>query len=61
MVVAWQIAKKAGILKNFGKVTETLGIIYYPFTFCGAMGCGALALVFLTDLIRTILPKKEEV
>ena len=59
MVVAWQISQKAGILKNSGEVTETLGIIYYPFTFCVAMGCGALALVFLTDLIRTILPEKE--
>ena len=59
MMAAWQIARKAGILKNFGEVTETLGIIYYPFTFCVALGCGALSLVFLTDLIRTILPERE--
>lgn len=59
LVVAWQIAKKAGILKNSGEVTETLGIIYYPFTFCVALGFAALALVFLTDLIRAILPQRE--
>jgi len=58
-VVAWQIAGKAGILKNSGEVTETLGIVYYPFTFCVALGCVALSLVFLTDLIRAVLPEKE--
>lgn len=59
MVVAWQIATLAGVLKASGEVTETLGIAYYPFTLCVALGCGALTLVFIADLIKAILPERK--
>lgn len=49
---AWQLAVKANTLMNAGEVTETLRIIYYPFTYAAALGCAVLGLVFLTDLIR---------
>ncbi len=58
-VAAWQIAIKATTLMNTGEVTETLRIIYYPFTYGVAFGCAVLALVLFTDLIRSFLPEKE--
>jgi hypothetical protein len=36
-----------------GEVSETLRVIFYPFTYLVAAGCGAIALVFLADLIKT--------
>ncbi len=57
--VTWQIAKYAGILKATGEVTETLRFPYYPFTYAVSAGCGVLALVFLTELAKSIIPRKE--
>lgn len=56
-VAAWQVAKKAVTLFSSGEVTETLRIIYYPFTFCAAFGCGVLALVCVTEAIQAVLLK----
>lgn len=53
-MVAWQIAKYAGTLWRTGEVTETLQIIYYPFTYGVAFGCAVLSLVFLTDFLKQI-------
>ncbi|MBW1780442.1 MAG: TRAP transporter small permease [Deltaproteobacteria bacterium] len=53
-VVAWQIAKYAGTLWKTGEVTETLQIIYYPFTYGVAFGCAVLSLVFLTDFLKIL-------
>jgi len=58
-LAAWQLAVKAGTLKATGEVTETLGIIYYPFTYAVALGCFVLALVMLTDIVRQIIAPKE--
>lgn len=55
---AWQLAKKAGILWETGEVTETLEIVYYPFTYAVALGCAFLALVFLADLLKALTPAK---
>ena len=51
-VMAWQISRKAWVLHTTGEVTETLRIIYYPFTYGVALGCGFLAMVFLWELVR---------
>lgn len=59
-VAAWQIAIKATNLLNTGEVTETLRIIYYPFTYGVAFGCAILSLVLFVDLIRSVIPKKED-
>jgi TRAP-type C4-dicarboxylate transport system permease small subunit len=59
-VVAWQIGKYATTLLRTGEVTETLRIIYYPFTYGVALGCAALALIFLVELILSIAKKGEE-
>jgi len=58
-VVAWQIAKYATTLWKTGEVTETLHIIYYPFTHGVALGCAMLSLVFLTDFLKRVLRKRE--
>ena len=58
-IAAWQIAVKATTLMNTGEVTETLRIIYYPFTYAVAFGCLVLALVMLTDLLKSLIPGKE--
>ena len=45
-LVAWQILKYGTNLWETGEVTETLQIIYYPFTYGVALGCAVLSLVF---------------
>jgi TRAP-type C4-dicarboxylate transport system permease small subunit len=50
-LVAWRIAGWATTLRHTGEVTETLRIIYYPFTYVVALGFGVLAFVFLVDLL----------
>jgi len=59
-VMAWQISRKAWVLQTTGEVTETLRIVYYPFTYGVALGCGFLALVFLGDLIRVFATQQEK-
>lgn len=46
----WQIVKLANTLRTSGEVTETLRIIYYPFTYGVALGCFLLSLVMLVEL-----------
>jgi len=58
-IVSWQVAKYATILLKTGEVTETLRIIYYPFTYGVALGCATLALVFLTHFLKTLSQKEE--
>lgn len=58
-VAAWQIAIKATTLMNTGEVTETLRIIYYPFTYGVAFGCAVLSLVLFVDLIKSFSPEEE--
>ena len=59
-VVAWQIAKYATTLMKTGEVTETLRIIYYPFTYGVAFGCVILSLVFLVDFLKSFVPEQED-
>lgn len=53
-VVTWQIAEYAVTLSRTGEVTETLRIVYYPFTFAVALGFGVLCLVLLVDFLRAV-------
>lgn len=59
-IVSWQIARYATTLWRTGEVTETLRIIYYPFTYAVALGCTVLALVFLADFLKIFFSKKED-
>lgn len=56
---AWQVAKYATTLMRTGEVTETLHIIYYPFTYGVALGCAVLSLVFLTEFLKTLIGNGE--
>ena len=51
-VAGWQIFLLAINLRNTGEVTETLRIVYYPFTYGVAFGCILLALVLLVDFLK---------
>jgi TRAP-type C4-dicarboxylate transport system permease small subunit len=57
-LAAWQITCYGLTLLGTGEVTETLRIVYYPFTFAVALGCGVLSLVFLTDFLRSVFRVK---
>jgi TRAP-type C4-dicarboxylate transport system permease small subunit len=59
-IAAWQITVKATTLMRTGEITETLRIIYYPFTYAVALGCLFLALVLLIDLIKLFAVSKED-
>jgi hypothetical protein len=41
-------------------VTETLLIIYYPFTYGVALGCFLLSLVMLVEFLKVFFAEKEE-
>jgi TRAP-type C4-dicarboxylate transport system permease small subunit len=57
-IAGWQIARWATVLRRTGEVTETLRIIFYPFTYGVALGCIVLALVLLVDLLKVLIQKK---
>ncbi len=59
-LVAWRIALYGTTLWNTGEITETLRIVYYPFVYAVALGCATLSLIFLTELLRSFFPAKEE-
>ena len=59
-IAAWKISDKAATLRHTDEVSETLRIIYHPFTYGVALGCGVLALVFFLDMVRIIYPKPDE-
>ncbi len=59
VLAAWQISIKATTLMRTGEVTETLQVIYYPFTYAVAIGCAVLALTLFTELIKAVTPQKE--
>jgi TRAP-type C4-dicarboxylate transport system permease small subunit len=50
-LAGWQIAKLGNTLRISGEVTETLRIIYYPFTYGVSLGCFLLSLVLLVELV----------
>lgn len=55
----WQISKYGTTLWKTGEMTETLRIIYYPFTYAVAFGCAALSLVFMVGMVKSLFPEKE--
>ena len=58
-VLGWQISRLATTIWKTGEVTETLRIIYYPFTYGVAFGCFLLASVLLVDLLKLFFTKNE--
>ena len=60
-LAGWQIGRWATTLWKTGEITETLRIIFYPFTYGVALGCFTLALVLLVDLLKALIEQKESV
>jgi TRAP-type C4-dicarboxylate transport system permease small subunit len=58
-IVAWRITVWSTTLVSTGELTETLRVIYYPFSYGVALGCAVLSLVFLTDCLKSMIPPKE--
>jgi len=52
VIAGWYIAKYAATLWSTGEVTETLRIVYYPFTYGVAGGCFLIALVMLVGILK---------
>ncbi|MFW6114798.1 MAG: TRAP transporter small permease [Thermodesulfobacteriota bacterium] len=57
-LAGWQIAKYATTMWRTGEVTETLGIIFYPFTYGVSLGCFVLGLVLLVDFLKVLIEGK---
>ena len=53
-LVAWRTALWATTLWRTGEVTETLRIIYFPFTYGLVLGAATLSLVLFLDFLKTI-------
>lgn len=58
-IVTRQVFKYATTLRETGEVTETLQIIYYPFTYAVALGCLIMAFTFLVDFLKSIIGNRE--
>jgi TRAP-type C4-dicarboxylate transport system permease small subunit len=57
-LAGWQVTKWATVMRRTGEVTETLRIIFYPFTYGVALGCFVLALVLLVDFLKVLVEGK---
>jgi hypothetical protein len=57
-LAVWQLSKKAATLMRTGEVTETLRIVYYPFTIAVAVGCLALVLELVVSLLQMTRSEK---
>jgi TRAP-type C4-dicarboxylate transport system permease small subunit len=60
ILAGWQIIKMSNVYVETGEVTETLQIVFYPFTYAAALGCLVLALVFLSQALQIIFEKQED-
>jgi TRAP-type C4-dicarboxylate transport system permease small subunit len=56
---AWRMSEWSMILRQTGELTETLRIIYYPFSYGVALGCAVLSFVLLVDFLKSLKRKKE--
>ena len=59
-IAGWQISKYATTLWKTGEITETLRIIYYPFTYGVALGCFILSLTTLVEFLKLFFDEKGE-
>jgi TRAP-type C4-dicarboxylate transport system permease small subunit len=57
-IAGWRMAQWASTLCKTGEITETLRIVFYPFTYAVALGCLILALVLLVDFLKLLIPQK---
>ena len=60
ILAGWQTILMSNNYVEQGEVSETLQIIFYPFTYATALGFLILSLVFLNQAIQTIFAKQED-
>lgn len=60
ILAGWQIIKMSNTYVETGEVTETLQIVFYPFTYGTALGCLVLSLVFLNQALQIIFTNEED-
>lgn len=58
-IITWQLVKYGNVLRETGDITDTLRIIFYPFVYASAAGCGVFSLLCLDEFLRCIFPQKE--
>ena len=58
VVAGWHISKYGATLWRTGEVTETLRIIYYPFTYGVAGGCFLIALVMFVEILKLFYERR---
>jgi TRAP-type C4-dicarboxylate transport system permease small subunit len=58
-LIAWMSAVRAIELKEFAEASSNLQIPKYPFAYFVVIGCVALCLEYIRDLIRLTTPKKK--
>ncbi len=51
-LAAWRVGVLAHRLGQLGKLSETMHVSYYPFTYAVAFGLACLALALLADLLK---------
>lgn len=59
LLAAWRLVRWSTVLWKTGELTETLRIVFYPFSYAVALGCAVLALVCFTDFMKSLFPEKE--
>lgn len=57
LIAAWQLTDWSTNLWVSSEVTESLGIVYFPFSYSIALGCVCIALVFLLEIFKTFIPR----
>lgn len=60
LLCAVETSKWSAFLVDTGELSETLGIIYYPFTYAVALGCLAMALILFAQTLKLIIPKGQD-
>ncbi|MBI5420113.1 MAG: TRAP transporter small permease [Deltaproteobacteria bacterium] len=58
-VVSWQTFAWGRRLWQYGELSETLKIAYYPFVFCVSLGFAVFALTLFLDLLATVWSKGD--
>lgn len=60
LLAGFETWKWAAFLVDTGEVSETLGIVYYPFVYGASAGCIALSFVLLVDTLKTLTARKVQ-
>lgn len=60
LFAGWQVLNLANRLRISGELTETLRIVYYPFTYGVGVGCFLLALVMFVEFLTLFDKEKGE-